>query len=169
MALLKVYNGASWDTIVAKVWNGAAWVEKLEFYDGSGFVRLYGPQVSANALGDSNIRVGNDCYAGVQFASDGTEYQYTNIGGLAVEGDGWLDSGLNSEVWVNRVVTAGSWNDLDPGAGRNVLSANRSFRVIRTTLGTQSVTGYFQFWDAATGGNLLQQTPSAVYSAQKTI
>ncbi len=168
MALLKVYNGASWDTAIGKVWNGAAWVEKMNFRDSSAFVQLYGPATSASASGDINVRFGADCYGGVQFANTGTEYEYNSSGGLIVEGDGWLDSGSASEVWVNRVVTAGSWNDIDPGAGRLQLSTTRSFRIIRTTNGTHTVTEYFQFWDAATGGNLLQQTSSVTYSAERT-
>lgn len=41
MALLKVYNGASWDTAVGKVYDGAAWEDKMNFYNGSAQVELY--------------------------------------------------------------------------------------------------------------------------------
>ncbi len=168
MAILKVYSGSSWGIATGKVWNGSAWEAKMNFRDSSAFVKLYGPATSAAAAGDTNQRLNNPCYAGAQFASSGTEYIYAPDGGLTVNGDGWLDSGLNSEVWVNRVVTAGSWNDTDPGAGRLQLSTTRSFRIIRSSNGIHTVTGYFQFWDAASGGNLLQQTPSATYSAERT-
>jgi len=41
MAVLKVYNGSTWDVAIGKVYDGAAWVEKMNFYDGSVQVPLY--------------------------------------------------------------------------------------------------------------------------------
>jgi hypothetical protein len=125
-----------------------------------------GPLVSAAANGDINFTISpTDCFAGVQFNTSGNEFESNNAGLFNQSAGVWLDRGLSSEVWVERVVTSGSWNNMDPGTGRWQLSTTRSFRVVETGLGSTSVTGYFKFWDAASGGTLLQQTASATYTA----
>jgi len=173
MGALEVKYSSSWRTITApEVKYSGSWraVKTIEAKIGGAWQEVFssGPTVSAAADGDSNIRFNNTCYAGIQFVSSGDEREYTSTGGTSSVGS-WLDSGSGSEVWVERVVTAGSWNSIDPGAGRHQLSTTRSFRVIRSSAGVQSVTGYFKFWDAASGGSLLQQTASATYSAEYTI
>jgi len=165
MAVLKVYSGSSWVDAIAKTYNGSAWENQMKFHDGSSFVPLYGPMTSAAADGDVNVRELAICFAGVDFLADGLEYEYTPSGGTTFV-NRWLDRGANSDVWVERVVTAGSWNSRDPGSGRHLLSSDRKFRCKADVSGTTfTVTGYFKFWDAASGGNLLQQTASVVYSA----
>jgi len=165
MAVLKVYSGSSWVEALAKTYNGSSWEDQMKFYDGSAWQALY-PElaVSAAADGDSNTRELAICFAGVQFHLNGLEYEYTNVGGTTSAGR-WLDAGTAAEVWVERIVTAGSWNSIDPGAGRHQLSTTRSFRCKMASAGSFTVTGYFKFWDAASGGNLLQQTASASYTA----
>jgi hypothetical protein len=131
-----------------------------------------GPTVSASADGDSNFRLGSTCYAGAYFASGGLEYEYTNSGGttsLGVGGDAqWLDSGSGSEVWVQFVRTGGSKTVFDSlGSGRYQLSSDRGYRINTTgSNDLQNITGYFRFYDAASGGNLLQQTSSATWTAE---
>ncbi len=176
MAILKAYSGAAWVTAIAKVYDGAAWKVKKKFYDGAAWVKLYPdvpPVVSASANGAVNIRFSAPCYAGVQFRSDGSEWEYSSSGALTQVGVGgdaiWLDAGEASDVWVERIVTADSWNNLDPGAGRHNLASTRSFRILQTPTGVRTVTGYFKFWDAASGGSLLQQTASATYWAENTM
>ena len=174
---VEVKSGGIWRTITApKVKFSGAWraIRTIEVKSGGVWrtVFLIGPPVvSAAADGDFNLRVNNPCYAGVQFQTSGLEKEYTNTGGLGPGGgDGiWLDSGLSSDVWVERIVTAGSWNDIDPGAGRHNLATTRSFRILRTPVGIRTVTGFFKFWDAASGGNLLQQTASASYTAENSL
>ena len=173
-AELKVKSGGIWRTItdpevkLSGVWRA---IKTIEVKSGGVwrevFALVSGPVVSPLANGDSNMGLA-PCYAGVQFNTSGVEYEYTPTGGLGVVGDGWLDSGASSEVWVERIVTAGSWSSIDPGAGRHQLSTTRSFRV-ESWGGTSSVTGYFKFWDAATGGSLLHQSASAIYSARVTL
>lgn len=123
-----------------------------------------GLSVSARADGRSNTRLNAACYNGCYFYSNGTEYEVTNSGGVT-NSTTWLDSGTGAEVWVNRVVTSGSWNSLDPGTGRYQLSSNRLFRMIRSAAGVDLTQGYWRFYDAASGGNLLQQTASSNWYA----
>jgi hypothetical protein len=130
-----------------------------------------GPQVSASANGDTNIRVGATCYAGARFVSTGAEQEYTSTGGVTTTGVGgdanWLDSGTGAEVWVNFVRTSGTKTAFDSlGSSRYQLSSSRGYYITRTSAGIHNITGYFQFWDAATGGNLLQQTSSATWTAE---
>lgn len=123
--------------------------------------------VSPVANGQSNSLLSTPCYAGVQFNSNGIEYEASAASGTWIFSQGnWLDTGTAGQVWIERVVTSGSWNNLDPGTGRHQLSTSRSFRVYRVATGSQSVTGYFRFWDAASGGNNLYTTSSATYSAE---
>jgi hypothetical protein len=132
-----------------------------------------GPTVSASANGDGNFRFGAICYAGAQFTNGGIEYEYTNTGGTTstgVGGDGtWLDAGAAADVWVNFVRTGGTKTVFDTlGSARYNLGTTRGYRI--QTSGTddiQNITGYFQFYDAASGGNLLQQTSSATWTAER--
>jgi hypothetical protein len=133
-----------------------------------GIIASSGPtlSVSPQANGDSNIRFDLTCYAGVQFNTSGVEYEYTAAGAATVSQGNWLDEGSASDVWVERTITAGSFNSIDPGTGRHQLSTTRSFRVIRTIIGVQSCTASFEMFDAASGGNSLATTSSAVWSAE---
>jgi len=168
MAILKVYNGSSWVTCVGKVWDGSAWVAKMAYHDGTSFVELYdtGPQISIATDGDTNVRVTGTCYCGIRFNSNGIEYEFL-AGGQATSLGNWLDSGLNSEVWVEMTLDSGSWNDTDSGTARLQLSTTRSWTVSRSTVGSHSATATFKFYDAASGGNLLYSTGSIVFTAQR--
>ncbi len=133
----------------------------------SRYAQTSGPEVSATANGQVNSLLSQTCYAGVQFNTSGEEFEVVASNGNYSQSQGdWLTSGSSSDVWVERSITSGTWNSSDPGAGRLQLSTSRSFRVIRSTTGIQSVTGSFDFWDAASGGNNLQSTSSATYSAE---
>ena len=169
---LKVKSGGSWRTITApEVKYSGSWraIKTIEVKSGGVWRAVFSAlAVSALADGDFNTRRLNPCYGGVQFNTSGLEYEYTILGGTVAVGDGWLDSGASSEVWVERIITAGSWNNLDPGAGRHQLSTTRSFQLVIGSPGQIAVTGYFKFWDATSGGNLLQQTASATYTVEYT-
>lgn len=166
MAVTKIYTGAAFVEVRYKVYDGAAWIDVPKFWDGAAWIDLNSQlSVSPVANGRVNARVNATCFSGVTWNLNGIEYEITATGGVDAQGD-WLDSGLNSEVWVQRFVTAGSWNSIDPGTGRFQLSTTRSWRVVRVSNGIQSVTGHFEMWDAASGGNMLAQTSSAVWSAQ---
>lgn len=139
-----------------------------------------GPSVSAVCDGDGNATSGssaNTCWVGVQFNINGNEYEYvgttstptTNIGA-------WLDSGSASDVWVVFTLTSGTmFAGMTSGTRYNLGTTQTFYRsVTRTIAGTNTTTcsGYFQFYDAATGGNLLQRAPasgSSTYSASATV
>lgn len=124
------------------------------------------PTISPSAPGQQTVvqytRDGG-CYAGIRFASDGTEYiRDASTGGWTANGT-WLDSGSASDVWVEYVNTGGSsnFNQSNPGAGRHNLGTTRDWMEIRTSYGESTTTGYFRFWDAATGGSQLTNSPTS--------
>ena len=125
------------------------------------------PVVTATGAGDVNSLLSQSCYAGMRFDEDGNEqHAVATSGNFSNNGDVWLDEGSAADVWVTRSVTAGSWNNIDPGTGRHNLVSGESFRVFKSTPGIQSVTGSFEFFDAASGGNSLDTTASATWSAE---
>lgn len=129
-----------------------------------------GPEVSARLDGRVNTLLSQGCYCGFSLESDGDEYEYSSTGNLASLTT-WLDSGSGGQVWVTWNRTGGSlsdWNNIGAGNDgvRLQLSSNRNFRQFRSATGINTIIGYCQFHDAASGGNLLQQTGSATWSAE---
>ena len=121
-----------------------------------------GQQTSVNGLS-------GNCYAGIQFNSNGIEYERDPATGtFNINKGNWLDSGSASDVWVEFVRTAGAaWNDPGPPATltygvRYNLGTTREWKMYRVSFGESTITGYFRFWDAASGGN--QITPSSATS-----
>lgn len=126
-----------------------------------------GPTVSPVNPGGSNSRGLGTCYAGVTWNSDGIEY--TNVAGNAtatISQGAWLDTGLNSEVWVELTETAGAFT-VGP-LGRVQLSTSRVFYVSQASVGSSTVTCYFTFYDAASGGNTLATSATNTYTATRT-
>lgn len=156
MATLKVYNGASWITAVSKVWDGAAWSEKMYFYDGTAWVALFPSGVSVVVAPTKTILDAAtdpaDAIAQVKVDSDGSLYE--NIGAGFVSYEAWLDAGSNTQVWVERTIISGTL-DVDAGSGRLACTADRIFGVTQTVLGSKATVIDLKFYDAASGGSLL--------------
>ena len=126
-----------------------------------------GPAVSALANGDYNSGSTGTIYVGVKFATDGEEYERTPIGGYGTTVGTWLDAGTSSEVWVEYIKNSGtSFVGKTPGT-RYQLSSDQQFYLTATSLiSYRTINCYFKFWDAATGGNLLDTTGSASWTAE---
>jgi len=168
---LRVNDGGTWKIVDQLYANdGGSWDEVKRAYanDGGTWKQFHSyVQVSPLFNGDTNIRFGDDCFAGIQFNADGDEFEANNAGSFNQNVGQWLDRGLNSEVWVLRgTVTSGAWNNQNP-TGRQALSGSPSWRCIRTTQGSQHATCTFTFWDDATTGILLHTTGSATYTANQ--
>lgn len=121
-----------------------------------------------------NISWSNDAalvYAGVELRNDGTTYRNLN-GGVSAIGPltDWLASGTAAEVWVERVISSGTLNSLDPGTGRLQLNTTRYYRVVDGNIAGGAVVCVFtlNFYDAASGGNLLGST-SVTLSANREV
>ena len=124
------------------------------------------PTVSALANGDTNSRIiGTYCDVGVQFNTAGTEHEQAPNGTWGASLGDWLDSGSASDVWVVFTRTSGSNFDSHTSGTRYNLGSTQSFTIRAFDVETVTVTGYFQFYDAASGGNLLQTTSTVSWQA----
>ena len=168
---LKVYNGSTWDAGRMKVWNGSSWDTVAKYYNGSAWNHLYDqPSVTISAAcnGDTNSRIiGTTCDVGVQFNSDGEEYEQLAGGAWSGTSQGtWLDSGSGADAWVEFVRTSGVTRfDNHASSTRVNMASTVHFTLRAFDVETVSVIGYFRFWDAASGGNILQTTSSATWQA----
>lgn len=125
------------------------------------------PLVSADGTGFTNTRgIGGSCDVGIEFNTDGEEYRVLQTGATSGTSQGtWLDQGTSDQVWVqfNRDSgTAGTWIGFS-NSTRYQLNVTRKFRIQDTTTSSlqETITGDFSFYDAASGGNLLQTTTAA--------
>ncbi len=138
----------------------------------SALVGYRGPLVSPSNANVVGAKAGATAYAGVQFNSDGIEYKTPTNGDSAYNTSlgAWLDRGLNSAVWVQWTRTGGTeadWNSQDSGDGRNQLSTSAQWRILISGAGpNNTIIGYFEFWDAASDGNLLHTTDSRTFTAE---
>jgi len=126
-----------------------------------------GPAVSPVNPGKSNSRGLGTCYSGVTWNADGIEYINLAANPVATNSQGaWLDSGTVAEVWVEVTETVGAF-DIGP-LGRLQLNTSRVFYKVQSSVGSSSVTCYFSFYDAASGGNLLATSATNTYTAERT-
>ncbi|MEE9158969.1 MAG: hypothetical protein V3U60_11345 [Gammaproteobacteria bacterium] len=112
---------------------------------------------SANVVGS---KTGATAYAGIQFNASGEEFKTDSDGNSAydVSRGLYIDSGDPDNVWIQWTRTGGTlgdWNSDDAGDARVQLSSSRSWRILRAGLGTDTIIGDFDFYDAVTGGGLL--------------
>ena len=124
-----------------------------------------GLAVDASTLPVNQSRAEGTCYAGVEFNTSGIEYRnasgdsqsFTSSRGT------WLTAGASSGVWIERTVVGSDGTGLDwtdAGTGRLNLGTSRSFGC-QTNAGPPYSTDIdyvditFDFYDAASGGNLL--------------
>ena len=98
------------------------------------------------------------CFANLQISSDGDVYENTSgtndnytSGTLGT----WLDEGLAANVWVEYTSLSGTLNH-DPTSARHQLSTDYEIGNIDNTVDTPNVTTFnLDFYDAASGGELL--------------
>lgn len=127
------------------------------------------PTVSIRSDGRYNSRLDATCYSGVRFDTSGLEYEYGSTGS-PTNSSTWLTAGNASDVWIMWTRTGGisDWNSLGAGFNnvRRNVTANLAYRLLRNTVGSNAITGYFRAYDAATGGNLLDTSPTSTYTAE---
>ena len=110
-------------------------------------------EVAANKTISKTQGVGT-CYAGVQVNSDGDLYEEGPGLGSFSSYETWLDNGSNSDVWVLCSVVSGSVSG-DSTATRLACTSSRSWRIDNGGSGTTTAEVDLQFYDAASGGTLL--------------
>jgi hypothetical protein len=173
MAEVKVWNGSAWVSARVKAYDGTSW-EVNGFYRDGIWKPLYpeldqGEVVSATADGDTNYEWYLEqtyCYAGVQFRAAGSEYECNSQGSFISYIGDWLTSGSGSNVWVAFTKTGGNasaWDSGQTDGTRYQLNVNRDFYILDSPpgLNARTIEGYFQFYDAASGGNILDRAPDS--------
>jgi len=160
MGQLKVYNGSSWDTVIAKLWSGSVWYPHMHFYDGADFVTLYplpgGPTVQLPAVALANVDSGTT-YSGIKIDSNSSIYRHISGSVWTDTGQDWLLNGLNSEVWVHASYSGDTLYSSSAVGSRLACTSDHYWRVRDTTDNGIEVAGTLtlQLWDHATVGNLL--------------
>jgi hypothetical protein len=129
---------------------------------------VYSPlAVNIAVNGRFNTRLNNTCYAGAYFTSSNFQYEYTATAGGSSLGN-YVTTGSTSDVWLQWTRTGGTlsdWNSLDAGDGRVNAGTSRYWRLYRSSIGVNTIIGYWKAYDAASGGTLLDTGASGTYSA----
>ena len=129
----------------------------------AGILSQAGRPIIINATGFvvNRQRAGANCFAQMRIATDGEEHfnAVSGIDDFSGTNEVWLTKGNSSNVWIERVITGGTpgtLNHHDPGAGRLQLNVDRDYGIVEvTTLDVHTVNFDLNFYDAASGGNLL--------------
>jgi len=130
--------------------------------------------VEASASGIHLTKIGSTCYAGVQFNADGNEYRNANAGSQAFTSSrgAWLTAGAAGDVWVERTITDDDGTGLDwtdSGTGRLNLGTTRQFGLqTNSVFDNDYVDITFDFYDAVSGGNLLDSVSYTIRGEQET-
>lgn len=132
------------------------------------------PLVSALANGATNAEQTppSSVSVGVKFDTDGEEYEYLAGGAFGSTVGTWLDQGTSAQVWVEFLRTGGTqskWDNRNNSQRYNI-NVDINFLIVDTIQassgGAETIIGTFRFWDAASGGNTLDTTSSATWSAR---
>ena len=168
----KIKSGGVWRDITApEVEFGGVWraIQAIEVKSGGVWrtvFELVTVTVSPATTPINNFRPSGTCYAGVQFNLSGAEWGSTNSGSWSNSRGNWLDSGDAADVWVQRVLNTGTLNWQDSGSGRLQLSTTRAFGVKQSSMGARTVNITYNFYDAASGGNLIGTATYQMQAAQ---
>jgi hypothetical protein len=118
---------------------------------------------------NNQSEIGVTVRAGVQVNSDGDWYSSDNAGNYSAAGGTWLTAGANSDVWVERTINSETGTGLDVddiGASRVAMTTTRELRVSRTSTGVSTANVTLTFYDAASGGNVLDTATIALEAEQ---
>lgn len=163
--------GGTWKTITDCGINvGGTWKTPSEIHiNVAGTWKKVWPALAVSALanGDYNFLSSGTCYAGVKFDTDGEEYERNPNGTYGSTVGTWLDAGTSSQVWVEYFNNTGTFNGKTAGT-RYQINVDAEFYKTRAIAGISSVQCQFRFWDAASGGNILQTTSLATWTAEIT-
>lgn len=115
------------------------------------------PTVSLNTTDVVKASVIGTTYANLRYSSTGEEFENSGrTDNFSTSRGNWLDSGNNSDVWLERTINSGSL-DTDPGSGRLIMSTTRDFKVVDSDSGGSDVVCNLdiEMWDAASGGSVI--------------
>ena len=173
MAVVKLWNGTAWQDIVMSTYDGAGWQDKLNLRVGSDWIKTYADGNIIVDVAPTKTIATDDIgtvYARVKVDSDGELYASFYNGSYPTSGyEVWLDQGGNDEVWVQRVIISGTLN-LDAGSSRLICTADRQFGIQNSIQdSTKQTVIDLNFYDAASGGNLLDTQRVTLQATELTI
>ena len=162
---LKVKSGGSWRTITdPEVKVSGTWqpIVSIEVKVGGAWQEVFSgaaaPVVDANINGFHTYSDDGDAYAHIVFKNTGAELITKSFQARpstpTVSRGNWLTSGDASAVWIQRVIDTGTL-DTDAGSARLNLGTDREFGVHAPNENNHYMTITFNFYDAASGGSLL--------------
>ena len=157
---IEINVGGVWKTVDSMEVNvGGVWktVDNIETNISAAWKQAYSgaPEVVVAALKSiTDFETTGTAFAYLGVFSDGDLYSSTTGSTPNVSYETWLDSGLNSQVWVERVIDSGSLTT-DWGAGRKACTANRTLGISKASAGVKETSVTINFYDAAAGGTLL--------------
>lgn len=129
--------------------------------------------LSPAPFGVTGVVLDAPCFAGVQYKPDGSELAAQDASSSFVISRGnWLNKGDSNSVYIQWTRTGGTladWNSTDSGDARVQMNINRQWRIIRSILGVDTITGKFDFWNDATGGSLIATTGIITFTAERDI
>ena len=101
--------------------------------------------------------------ANIRVSSDGNYYESNVSGAYGSADEAWLESGDAGDVWVERTITDGTLDTDDLGTGRtNLGSGDYDLGVTSPSGGTKEASFTLSFYDASSGGNLLDSASITV-------
>lgn len=119
-----------------------------------GSIAVPGNSVTMTSRSISTFRVGEVCYSGVQFGSNGTLYAIQNNSGTSAIIGQWLVNGTASDFYVSMTINSGTL-DTNAGAGPLQLNANRLYRINQSMIGVKTTTITCTISDDASGSPIL--------------
>jgi len=126
--------------------------------------------VSPVANGDSNTRGLGTCYVGIGFKADGIEYENAAASSNPTISQGaWLDTGSASDVYIEVVNVTNSFTTGPVSGIRTQASGGGCvWYNSQASVGSNTCTVYFKFWDQPIAGNLLATTSNSTWTCTRT-
>lgn len=153
---LKYYNGSTWVTFRPVYYNIVGVEPRVHYWNGSSWVVVHDPLVVDVAATKSitDLAFSGVAYAYVQVDSDGDLKSSTTSSTLTTVYETYLDGGSNTQVWVEAVKFSG-----DTPAGtlntRLACTSDRTWGLSQSTVGIKTCVLDLNFYDASSGGTLL--------------
>jgi len=85
----------------------------------------------------------NAVYSGLKFGADGVLSKVQFNDGLSAISGEWLITGASSGFWIQRTIISGTL-EVDAGKGFLIMSTNRSYKNIKSSVGTKITEVFFE-------------------------
>ena len=125
------------------------------------------PEVTLGDISESNFRNNANCTQNFKIATTGDFTASDNVGGYGSPDGTWLTAGAANDVWAELSISGDTLDTDTTGGGRQQLDVDLEFGYLRTTTGVDTGVITVDFYDAASGGSLLD-TADITLTAERT-